>query len=79
MSNEKLKTDKALPSDNTPPVGPTPSSPEGSPGGPAAESSPPILNDDARAHYEALAQRITDTYARFTDKEMELVKALGWG
>jgi hypothetical protein len=79
MSDEKQTAGKALPSDNTPPVGPATSSPAGCPEGPVMESSPPKLDEDARAHYEALAQRIVDTYARFSEKDMELLKALGWG
>lgn len=49
--------------------------PEGSTSG----SPSPQPSEEPRPYYEALAQRINDTYARFTPEQMELVKALGWG
>lgn len=37
------------------------------------------LDEASRTHFEALVQRINDTYARFTPEEMEMLKWLGWG
>ena len=79
LSNEKQTAGKVLPSDNTPPVRPTTPSPVGSPEASTMESSASMYNDEASMYCEALVQRITDTYDRVTDKEMELVKSLGWG
>ena len=75
MSNEK----SAPPPEPAPVDGPSTSPPEASSGPSAADSSTAELDEASRTYYEALAQRITETYARFTDKDMELLKALGWG
>ena len=40
---------------------------------------PSQQDEEARRSFEALAQRINDTYARFTPDEIEMVKWLGWG
>ena len=46
----------------------------------STSGSPSTEEDNGtKLHYEALAQRINDTYARFTPEEMEMVKWLGWG
>jgi hypothetical protein len=50
------------------------------PKGTTREAAPSQQQDEkARRHFDALAQRINDTYTRFTRGDMELLKALGWG
>ena len=75
MSKVK-RSECARQTSNTPPDGGgVPQAPEESTSGsPSAEQ-----NNETRLCYEALVQRINDTYARFTPQEMEPVKALGWG
>jgi hypothetical protein len=56
---------------------PNPIAPES---GDDSPTTPPAeLDELCRKHFEALVQRINDTYARFTPEEMEMLKWLGWG
>ena len=41
------------------------------------EAAPFEQDEEARRHFEALAESIKDAYARFTPEEMEMVKWLG--
>jgi hypothetical protein len=66
------------PTDKTAPDDTSAASSQPLPAESTTESAPSQQDEETR-RYEALAQRITDTYARFTPKDMELLKALGWG
>jgi hypothetical protein len=42
------------------------------------QAAPSQQDEESRRYFEALVQRINDTYARFTPEDIELLKALGW-
>ena len=70
-TNLTAPADKTTPDDPSAALAPSPAE--------STTESAPSRQDEETRRYEALAQRITDTYARFTPKDMELLKALGWG
>jgi len=79
MSSEKLNQQIPQPPSGTSDDSTAASSTQAAPEEATNEPRPPELDEASRKYYEALVQRIADTYARFTPEEMEMVKWLGWG